>query len=191
MDAPLPAALAIEVVEGDIAALDVDVVVNAANDHLWMGSGVAGALKRAAGPQLEPDAVAKGPIPVGTAVVTRGYDLPARWVIHAAVMDQDLRTDEDLIRRATREALEVAERLPGDTVALPAFGTGVGGFALEECARLMVDVVVRHKPLTLRRVVLAVWGEEARRAFAAALAAAQASPPPARESAGEFELDDD
>lgn len=181
----------LEVLDGDIAALAVDAVVNAANDHLWMGSGVAGALKARGGPQLEQDAVSRGPIPVGTAVVTRGYDLPARWVVHAAVMGQDLRTDEQLIRRSTHEALEVAERLLCTSLALPAFGTGAGGFPLDLCARYMAEVVVRHEPVTLRRIVFAVRGEEARRAFRAELDAVIADPPPRRESAGYFDLEED
>lgn len=185
------ARLEFEVLDGDIAELAVDAVVNAANDHLWMGSGVAGALKARGGPQLEEDAVSRGPIPVGTAVVTRGYDLPARWVIHAAVMGQDLQTDEQLIRRSTHEALEVAERLLCSTLALPAFGTGVGGFPLDLCARYMAEVAVRHAPDHLRRVVFTVRGEEARRTFRAELDAVIADPPPHRESAGYFDLEED
>lgn len=187
-----PAArLTLDVVDGDIAALAVDAVVNEANDHLWMGSGVAGALKRAGGEEIEREAMAKGPIPVGTAVVTRGYRLPAPWVIHAVVMGQDLRTDEDLIRRATKESLEIADRLGSASLALPAFGTGVGGFPLAACAAHMADVVARHEPRSLRRVVFAVHGEAARVAFAAAVAAVNASPPRRREGAGEVELHDD
>src|SRR5213079_1753506 len=97
--------------DGDIAALEVDAIANAANDHLWMGSGVAGALKRAGGDEIEREAVAKGPIPVGDAVATGAGRLPARWVIHAAVMGQDLVTSADAIRRATRRTLEVADEL--------------------------------------------------------------------------------
>jgi O-acetyl-ADP-ribose deacetylase len=160
----------LEVTEGDIAALEVDAVANAANDQLWMGAGVAGALKRAGGGEIEREAVAKGPIPVGDAVATGAGRLPARWVIHGAVMAQDLRTDAELVERTTRSVLRVAEELGAESLALPAFGTGVGGFPLDECARLMVDAVRAHEPLTLRRVVFAVYGNEARRAFEGALA---------------------
>lgn len=184
------ARLAVEVQDTDISALAVCAVVNAANDHLWMGSGVAGALKARGGPELERAAIGRGPIPVGTAAVTRGYGLAARWVIHAAVMGQDLRTDEVLIRRCTHEALEVAERLGCDDVALPAFGTGVGGVPLERCAQWMAEVVERHEARSLHRVVLAVRGEEARQAFAAAVERVAADPPPRRADPGELELDD-
>jgi O-acetyl-ADP-ribose deacetylase len=159
----------LEVVEGDIAALDVDAVANAANDHLWMGAGVAGALKRAGGEEIEREATAKGPIPVGEAVATGAGRLPARWVIHGAVMGQDLRTNADLVERTTQRVLRVADDLGAESLALPAFGTGVGGFPLDECARLMVGAVREHEPCTLRRVVFAVYGEGSRRAFEQAL----------------------
>jgi O-acetyl-ADP-ribose deacetylase len=162
----------LEVIECDIAALEVDAVANAANNHLWMGAGVAGALKRAGGGEIEREAVAKGPIPVGDAVATGAGRLPARWVIHGAVMAQDLRTNAELVERTTRSVLRVAEELGAESLALPAFGTGVGGFPIDECARLMVDAVRAHEPLTLRRVVFAVYGDEARRAFEGALAKA-------------------
>jgi O-acetyl-ADP-ribose deacetylase (regulator of RNase III) len=160
----------IELVEGDIASLEVDAVANAANDRLWMGAGVAGALKRAGGEEIEREAVAKGPIPVGDAVATGAGRLPARWVIHGAVMGQDLRTDADLVARTTRRCLEVADELGARSLALPAFGTGVGGFPLDDCARLMVDVVESHEPRSLERVVFAVFGGDALRAFELALA---------------------
>jgi O-acetyl-ADP-ribose deacetylase (regulator of RNase III) len=159
----------LEVVEGDIAALEVDAVANAANDHLWMGAGVAGALKRAGGPEIEREAVARAPIPLGTAIATTGGALPARWVLHGAVMGQDLRTDADLVERTTRACLELADELGCDSVALPAFGTGVGGFPLDECARIMVRTARAHEPRTIQRIVFAVFGDEARRAFESAV----------------------
>lgn len=161
--------LELEVVEGDITALDVGAIANAANDHLWMGAGVAGAIKRAGGEEIEREAVAMGPIEVGDAVATGAGRLRARHVIHGAVMGQDLRTSPELIERATRRCLEVADELGCESLALPAFGTGVGGFPLEECARLMVGSARAYEPSTLRRVVFAVFGPEAERAFQDAL----------------------
>ena len=155
----------LQVVEGDIAELEVDAIANAANDRLWMGSGVAGALKRAGGEEIEREAVAKGPLSVGEAVATGAGRLSARWVVHGAVMGQDLRTNADLVTRTTRSVLEVADELGAASLALPAFGTGVGGFPLEECASLMVGAVRDHTPRTLERVVFAVYGDEAREAF--------------------------
>jgi O-acetyl-ADP-ribose deacetylase len=162
--------LALEVVEGDIARLAVDAVANAANDALWMGSGVAGALKRAGGEEIEREAVAKGPIALGEAVATGAGRLPARWVIHGAVMGQDLRTSAGLVERTTASCLRVADELGCTSVALPAFGTGVGGFPLDACARLMIETTRAHEARTLRRVVFAVFGADAARAFERALA---------------------
>ena len=161
--------LELSVVEGDITALDVDAVANAANDRLWMGAGVAGALKRAGGAEIEREAVAKGPIAVGDAVATAAGRLHARWVVHAAVMGQDLRTSAEAIASATRRTLEVADALGAESLALPAFGTGVGGFPLDECARLMVAEARAHEPRSLRRVIFAVYGAEAEDAFSSAL----------------------
>ncbi len=160
----------LEVVEGDITALDVDAIANAANNHLWMGAGVAGAIKRAGGAEIEREAVAKGPIAVGDAVATGAGRLRARHVIHGAVMGQDLRTDAELVARTTRRCLQMADELGCGSLALPAFGTGVGGFPLAECARLMVGEAREFEPRALERVVFAVFGSEAEETFRAALA---------------------
>ena len=110
----------LEVRDGDIASVEADAVANAANDRLWMGAGVAGALKRAGGEEIEREAMAIGGIPLGSAVATTAGRLRARWVIHGAVMGQDLRTDADLVRRTTRSCLEVADELGCRSLALPA-----------------------------------------------------------------------
>jgi O-acetyl-ADP-ribose deacetylase len=157
------------VVEGDITALEVDAVANAANNELWMGAGVAGAIKRAGGAEIEQEAVALGPIQLGEAVATGAGRLKARHVIHGAVMGQDLRTDADLVGRTTRRSLELADELGSRSLALPAFGTGVGGFPLDECARIMVGEARTFEPTNLERVIFAVYGAEAESAFRAAL----------------------
>jgi O-acetyl-ADP-ribose deacetylase (regulator of RNase III) len=162
--------LRLEVVEGDIAALEVDAVANAANDALWMGAGVAGALKRAGGAEIEREAVAKGPITLGSAVETGAGRLRARWVIHGAVMGQDLQTNAGLVREATRSCLRLADDLGATSLALPAFGTGVGGFPLDECARIMVEEARAFEASALERLVFAVFGDDARRAFETAVA---------------------
>jgi len=159
----------LEVLEGDITALEVDAIANAANNHLWMGAGVAGAIKRAGGEEIEREAVGKGPVEVGEAVATTAGKLAARWVIHGAVMGQDLRTNADLVRRTTESCLRVADELGAESLAVPAFGTGVGGFPLDECARIMVDAVRNYEPSALKRVVFAVFGADSKAAFDAAL----------------------
>jgi O-acetyl-ADP-ribose deacetylase (regulator of RNase III) len=148
----------VRIVKGDISSTEVDAVVNAANNHLWMGAGVAGTLKRRGGQEIEEEAVKKGPIPVGDAVETGAGALPARYVIHAAVMGQDLRTDEKIIRKATRSVLELAESLGVTSVAFPALGTGVGGFPLKRCAQVMLEEVLNY-PGSLE-VVFVLYSEE-------------------------------
>jgi O-acetyl-ADP-ribose deacetylase len=161
----------VELVQGDICDRAVEAVVNAANNHLWMGGGVAGAIKRRGGVEIEREAMAQGPIPVGSAVATRAGALAARYVIHAAVMGQDLRTDAGLIREATRAALVVAEGLGVRGIAFPALGTGVGGFPLEACARVMVGAVRGFAPeaAALQTVEFVLFDQAGYDAFARVL----------------------
>jgi O-acetyl-ADP-ribose deacetylase (regulator of RNase III) len=163
----------LEVVEGDIAQLDVDAIANAANNQLWMGAGVAGAIKRAGGGGIESEAMAQGPVDVGEVVVTGGGNLKARNVIHGAVMGQDLLTSSELVARTTRRVLKAADELGARSLALPAFGTGVGGFPLVECAEIMVREAVAYEPQSLERVVFAVFGDEAEAAFRRVLGSAR------------------
>ncbi len=181
----------LEIESGDITALKVDAIVNAANDHLWMGSGVAGAIKRVGGRSVETEAVALGPIALGDNVVTSAGDLEARWVIHAAVMGQDLQTNADIIARATYNVLETAEQLGVRSLALPAFGTGVGGFPLYACASIMlgqVQLYLRQHPRSgLRKVILSAFGDDARAAFGNAMAGlSRYGITPAKHDTGEF-----
>jgi O-acetyl-ADP-ribose deacetylase (regulator of RNase III) len=147
----------------------VDAIANAANDRLWMGAGVAGALKRAGGEVIEREAMAQGPIELGAAIATSAGSLRARYVVHGAVMGQDLRTDGSLVRRTTRSCLRLADELGCRSLALPAFGTGVGGFALAECAAIMVDETRSLEPRSLELVIFAVFGAEAYEAFSSEL----------------------
>jgi len=160
-----------ECLEGDITEQDTDAIVNAANNHLWMGAGVAGAIKRKGGQDIEEEAVRRGPIAVGDVVVTSAGSLRAQRVIHAACMGQDLRTDRETIRRATFRSLHLAEELRLRSISFPALGTGVGGFPTAECARVMLTEAVEFlktaKTLELVRFVL--FGKESAAAFDAEL----------------------
>ncbi|MEK6711286.1 MAG: macro domain-containing protein, partial [Nitrospinota bacterium] len=129
---------------GDITESATDAIVNAANNHLWMGAGVAGAIKRKGGDAIEREAVAKGPIPVGEAVATGGGALKARHVIHAAGMGQDLRTSGDLVEACTRASLRRAEELRLQSIAFPAIGTGVGGLPAAAAAERMLRAAAQH-----------------------------------------------
>ena len=160
--------ITIEIADGDLAAQDTDAIVNAANDALWMGAGVAGAIKARGGAQIEAEAMAQGPIAIGACVVTSAGRLPVpRFVIHAAVMGQDLRTSAAFIEEATRNALMTADGLGIESIAFPAFGTGVGGFRHAECARIMLTVIRRQAAAaaSVRLVRLVLFGLPAYRTF--------------------------
>lgn len=159
--------LRVEVIEGDITEADTEAIANAANSNLRMGAGVAGAIKRRGGSQIEQEAVKRGPVEVGSAVETGAGDLPHRYVIHGAVMGQDLQTNADLIARTTRSALALADDLGLSSLALPAFGTGVGGVGVAECAAAMVGAIDEFAASaeSLERVALVLFGEDTHREF--------------------------
>jgi O-acetyl-ADP-ribose deacetylase (regulator of RNase III) len=164
----MPARL--EVQQADVTALDVDAIANAANTHLLHGGGVAGAIARAAGPELQRESRERAPIGLGEAVATTAGEMPSRWVIHAATMvDPGGTSSAEVIEQATRATLAEAESLGARSLALVAFGTGVGGFPLDECARIMVAAARSHEAASLERIVFAVHGDAAERAFTAAL----------------------
>jgi O-acetyl-ADP-ribose deacetylase len=158
----------LEVLQADVTKLDVDAIANAANTQLMHGGGVAGAISRAGGPEVQRESDERAPIELGAAVETTAGDMPARWVIHAATMELGGPTSAEIIERATRSTLAKAEELGCRSLALVAFGTGVGGFPLEEAARLMVATAREHEG-ALERIVFAVHGDAAERAFTEAL----------------------
>jgi O-acetyl-ADP-ribose deacetylase (regulator of RNase III) len=155
--------------QADITRLEVDAIANAANSMLLHGGGVAGAIARAGGHQLERESRERAPVPVGEAVETTAGPMPARWVIHAATMERPGgRTDAGTVDRATRATLAKAEELGARSLGLVAFGTGVGGFPLGEAARIMVRAAREHDG-ALERIVFAVRGGDAEQAFRDAL----------------------
>ncbi len=157
----------IEVREADITKLDVDAIANAANTDLKHGGGVAGAIARAGGRAIQDESDGLAPIELGEAVSTSAGELPARWVIHAATMHLGGPTSAEVIRAATASTLAKADELGARSLGLVAFGTGVGGFPIEEAARIEAEEVRQHLAdgSGLERVVFCVFGEEARRAF--------------------------
>jgi O-acetyl-ADP-ribose deacetylase (regulator of RNase III) len=161
---------ALEVVQADVTKLDLDAITNAANTRLLHGGGVAAAISRAGGPAVQEESDEKAPIDLGAAVETTAGDMPARWVIHAATMELGGPTSAEIIERATRSALRVAERLGCRSLALVAFGTGVGGFPLDDAASIMVGAAREHEG-GLERIVFAVHGDDAERAFLEAVEA--------------------
>ena len=154
--------------QADITKLEVDAIANAANTELAHGGGVAGAIARAGGPSVQRESYEKAPIGLGEAVETSAGEMPARWVIHAATMELGGPTSAEIIERATLSTLAKAEELGCRSLALVAFGTGVGGFPLDEAARIMVGAAREHDG-RLERIVFAVHGDKAERAFSDAL----------------------
>jgi O-acetyl-ADP-ribose deacetylase (regulator of RNase III) len=162
---------AIEVLEVDITSLEVDAIANAANTQLMHGGGVAGAIARAGGEAVNRESREKAPIGLGEAVETSAGEMPCQWVIHAATMELGGPTSADVIRRATASTLRKADELGAKSLALVAFGTGVGGFPVDQAAAIEVEEVRRQLAAGggLERIVFAVRGAEAREAFERAL----------------------
>ncbi len=158
----------LEVRQSDVTRLEVDAIANAANADLKHGGGVAWAISRAGGEIVQRESNDRAPIGLGDAVATSAGDMPARYVIHAATMELGGPTSADIIAKATRSTLERAEELGCRSLALVAFGTGVGGFPTDEAARLMAETVRGHKG-ALELIIFCVRGDEAERAFQMAI----------------------
>lgn len=159
--------LTVDVVRGDLTEQDVDAIVNAANNDLMLGGGVAGAIARRGGPAIQAECRAIGPIEVGGAAITAGGQLKARFVVHAASMRLGGRTSAESLRASTRRSLEIASERLLRSIAFPAVGTGIAHFPLDECARIMLEeVVTRGSDTTsLREVRFVLFGQEAEAAF--------------------------
>jgi O-acetyl-ADP-ribose deacetylase (regulator of RNase III)/ADP-ribose pyrophosphatase YjhB (NUDIX family) len=155
----------IKIVMVDITELSVDAIVNAANNKLVMGGGVAGAIKRKGGLVIEEEAVKKGPIKIGEAIYTSAGKLKAKYVIHAATMGLDFKTDEVKIRNSCKNSLDVAEQLKVESIAFPALGCGVGGFSLLASAKIMSQEVFRHirecEATSLKEIIFCLNNKEA------------------------------
>ena len=178
----MSAAGRIEILQGDLTEMDVDAIVNAANNDLQLGGGVAGAIRRKGGPRIQAECDEIGTIPVGGAALTSGGNLKARHVIHAASMQLGGRASAQALRGSTAHALRIAAQQGLKTVALPAVGTGIAGFPLRECADIMLREAVRHLagPTSLEKVYFVLFDSEALAVFQQAFreldAAAKASP---------------
>jgi O-acetyl-ADP-ribose deacetylase len=162
----------IELWNGDICDLEVDAIVNPANLSLWMSTGVSGAIKRAGGDAIEFAAVRQAPVPLGEAIVTPAGSLAAKAIIHAVSLDRDRRTSGAVIEAAVRSAMARAREIGATSVAFPALGTGVGGFPLEEAARITVETVREELATSpaIEHVTFALRGAVAYQAFEAAIA---------------------
>jgi O-acetyl-ADP-ribose deacetylase (regulator of RNase III) len=151
-----------DVIQGDIAQQSADVLVNAAGTSLRMGSGVAGALRRGAGSEINEEAMSKGPVDLGAVAVTDAYDLDAEYVIHAAAMPHygDGKATAESIADATRNTLERADELGAESLVIPALGCGVAGFSLEEGAQIIAEKIQSYDPDSLNDVRFIAYVDE-------------------------------
>ena len=151
-----------EVVQGDIAQQNADALVNAAGTSLKMGSGVAGALRRGAGSEINGEAVSKGPVDLGAVAVTDAYDLDAEIVVHAAAMPHygDGKATEKSIRDATRNAFEAADEHECESLVIPALGCGVAGFDLREGAHIIAEEIDAYEPSSLEDVRFIAYSDD-------------------------------
>ena len=130
--------------QGDITEATADAIVNAANNDLKLGGGVAGAIRIKGGPSIQDECDKLAPVEIGAAAVTAGGDLPARYIIHAASMRLGGRTTEPSLRQSTRNSLIRANEKGLESIAFPAIGTGIAGFPLDRCAEIMGSEVRDH-----------------------------------------------
>lgn len=141
--------------QGSILEVTAEAIVNAANSQGWMGGGVAGAIKRAAGNRVEEEAVAQGPTPVGEAILTSGGKTRFRGIIHAPTMERPaMRIPAENVAQATRAALRLAEARGFTIIALPGMGTGVGGVDPEAAAKSMIDAIAQFPAARLQQILL-------------------------------------
>lgn len=148
------------VVQGDISQQSADALVNAANTGLRMGSGVAGALRRAAGEELNEEAVSKGPIDLGAVAVMDAYDLDAEYVIHAAGMPPGGQATEQSIPDSVQHTLEKADELQCEHIVMPAIGCGVAGFDFDEGVHVICEVISAYDPEYLKDVTLIAYSDD-------------------------------
>ncbi|MFW9923513.1 MAG: macro domain-containing protein [Candidatus Thorarchaeota archaeon] len=149
----------ISILKNDITEIEADAIVNAANNELWMGAGVAGALKRKGGIKIEQEAISKGPIKHGEAIETTAGKLKAKYIIHAAAMRSDGYITKESLLNSVENSLKIAERLNLTSIAFPALGTGVAGFPPEECAKIMIQCFRNFKYSSLKKILLVLYNE--------------------------------
>jgi len=163
--------------QGDLTEMNVDAIVNAANNDLQLGGGVAGAIRRKGGPAIQEECSRIGSIAIGQAAITTGGKLKARYVIHAASMQLGGRTTAESLRASTHNSLARAAEKSLKTIAFPAVGTGIAGFPMRECAEIMLDEVAKHLKgkTSLEKVYFVLFDGPAREAFERAWTARRSS----------------
>jgi O-acetyl-ADP-ribose deacetylase (regulator of RNase III) len=157
----------IEIRQGDITEIEMDAIVNAANNDLQLGGGLAGAIRRKGGPRIQVECDEIGTIPVGAAAITSGGNLKARHIIHAASMQLGGGTSAQSLRSSTAHALRIAAQKGLKSIAFPSIGAGIGGFPMRECAEIMLRETAKHfeGPTSVERVCFVLFDKEAFAAF--------------------------
>jgi len=158
----------IVLLQGDLTEMDADAIVNAANNDLQLGGGVAGAIRRKGGEQIQRECDAIGSVPVGGAAITSGGRLKAPHVIHAASMQLGGRTTAQALRSSIAHSLRIAARNNLKTIAFPAVGTGIAGFPMRECAEIMLAEAQKHLegPTSVEQIQFVLFDKESLETFA-------------------------
>jgi O-acetyl-ADP-ribose deacetylase len=153
--------------QGDLTEMETDAIVNAANNDLLLGGGVAGAIRRKGGDEIQRQCDEIGSIPIGYAAITTGGNLKAKYVIHAASMQLGRNTTAESLRHSTEYSLRIAAERGLKTIAFPAVGTGIAGFPMKECAEIMLQEAVRHlkNGTSLEKICFVLFDEDGREAF--------------------------
>ena len=174
----------VKIQQGDLTEMDVDAIVNAANNDLILGAGVPGAIRRKGGEEIQRECNAIGSIPVGYAAITTGGKLKARFVIHAASMQLGGKTNAESLRHAAAHSLRIANERGLKTIAFPAVGTGIAGFPLKDCAEIMLREAAQHLrgESSLETIYFVLFDEAAQGIFERAWKKIQTEP--VSESAG-------
>jgi O-acetyl-ADP-ribose deacetylase len=156
--------------QGDLTEMDADAIVNAANNDLKLGGGVAGAIRRKGGEEIQRECNAIGSIPIGSAAITSGGRLKARHVIHAASMQLGGQTTANALRRSTAYSLRLATQNNLKSIAFPAVGTGIAGFPMRDCAEIMLEETAKHLdgPTSLEKVYFVLFDAPSLKIFAGA-----------------------
>jgi O-acetyl-ADP-ribose deacetylase (regulator of RNase III) len=154
-------------IKGDLTEQDTDAIVNAANNDLQLGGGVAGAIRRKGGDMIQEQCDAIGSIPVGGAAITSGGNLKARYVIHAASMQLGGQTTAHALRSSTAQSLRIAAQKSLKTIAFPAVGTGIAGFPMKECAEIMLAEAADHlkRGTSLEEIYFVLFDDAALKTF--------------------------
>jgi O-acetyl-ADP-ribose deacetylase len=157
----------IEIRQGDLTEMNTDAIVNAANNDLQLGGGVAGAIRRKGGPRIQAECDEIGMIPVGGAAITSAGDLKARNVIHAASMELGGRTSAQDLRSSTAHSLRIAAQYGLKSIAFPAVGTGIAAFPVRECAEIMLREAVKHleRPTSIEKIYFVLFDRDALKVF--------------------------